>query len=76
MFFAVPHRGMDFRDMKSQLQERGHAMAHLFDQLDKGSDVLGMQRNDFVDLIADRKVVSFLEMDRQGRLQLVCQSYP
>lgn len=75
MFFAVPHRGMDFLDMRLQLQQQGHSMVHLFDQLDRGSDVLGMQRGDLVDLIGDRKIVSFLEMDRQGRLELVCPTH-
>ena len=70
--FATPHKGLVMDDI-SQMVAYGenNQRHHLLQQISNQSDLLVHQLADFKNLIRDRKVVSFYEMQPTRRLQFV-----
>ena len=75
LFFGVPHKGLLIDDIQCMISgEDRHPRADLLEQIKVKSDLLINQLVDFKNLIRDRKIVSFYEMQQTRRLKLV--SFP
>ena len=57
--------------MKSMLNQDNHPRKALLEQISKESDLLVPQLADFKDLIRDRKIVTFYEVEQTRRLEQV-----
>src|SRR5450432_1074947 len=70
LFFATPHKGLMIDDIQSMIAE-DHARNNLFQQITSKSGLLINQKDDFTNLIRDRKIVSFFETEQTRRLEWV-----
>ena len=72
LLFATPHKGLLVDDIQKMLAEReNHPRNALLQQINLKSDLLILQLADFKNLIRDRKIVSFYEMQQTRQLVLV-----
>ena len=77
IFFRILHKGLVVEDIQQMLAGNGnHPREKLLQQISSKSDRLSHQLADFKDLIRDRKVVSFYEMEQTRRLVLVRSALP
>ncbi|KAF8252046.1 hypothetical protein K440DRAFT_658313 [Wilcoxina mikolae CBS 423.85] len=74
MFFVTPYRGLVVSDMRAMMQE-DHSRQELLDQIDRKSHLLKSQLADFRNILDDRKVFSFYEMQQIGRLEQIRRHY-
>jgi hypothetical protein len=73
LLFGVPHRGLLVDDMiQTLVQQKIYSRKPLLDQIDRSSDALASQLIDFVNIIQDRRVISFYEVQGTKQLQFVC----
>ncbi|RDW87375.1 hypothetical protein BP5796_03069 [Coleophoma crateriformis] len=71
LFFGTPHKGLVIDDIQRMIAREGHhPRAELLEQIKTKSDLLTYQLVDFKNLIRDRKIVSFYEMQQTRRLEL------
>lgn len=69
MFFGTPHKGLMIDDIQSMLgEDPSHPRAVLVNEIKQQSQRLSDQLCDFKNLIRDRKIVSFVEMQQTRRL--------
>lgn len=78
LLFGVPHKGLLVNDMQKMLaaQLNGklkHPRQALLKQMKPDSDLLMSQLVDFRNLIQDRKVTSFYEVEQSKSLELVSE---
>jgi hypothetical protein len=72
LLFGIPHKGLVVDDIRQMINaEQGHPRHSLLDEISSGSLVLAYQAQDFVNIIRDRKVVSFYETRETRQLQRV-----
>lgn len=72
LFFSVPHRGQIIDDIQKMLEvSANHPRNALLYQIRKTSDLLAPQLADFINLIQDRKVVSFYETRQTKQFEFV-----
>jgi hypothetical protein len=72
LFFATPHKGLIIDDIQSMMAgTQNYTRNILLQQIKHKSDLLISQLADFKNLIRDRKIVSFFEMEQTRRLELV-----
>jgi hypothetical protein len=72
LLFAIPHKGLVVGDIQKMLAGQGnHPRSALLQQIRSKSDLLAYQLVDFKNLIRDRKVVSFYEMEQTRQLEFV-----
>ncbi|KAJ5884884.1 hypothetical protein N7495_009394 [Penicillium taxi] len=76
ILFAIPHKGLVMDDIQQMLvgDRSNYPREQLLQQISRNSDVLIHQLADFKNLIRDRKVVSFYEMEQTRRLVLDSES--
>lgn len=60
-------------DIERMLGQEAHPRHHLLQQISNKSDILVHQLVDFKNLIRDRKIVSFYEIEQTRQLEYVCQ---
>ncbi|RDW73410.1 hypothetical protein BP6252_07317 [Coleophoma cylindrospora] len=71
LFFGTPHKGLVIDDIQRMISgEDRHPRAELLEQIKTKSDSLTYQLVDFKNLIRDRKIVSFYEMQQTRWLEL------
>jgi hypothetical protein len=76
LLFAIPHKGIVIDNIQQILAgDRHHPRGQLLQQISSRSDLLMHQLVDFKNLIRDRKVVSFYEMEQTKQLVLVYISF-
>jgi hypothetical protein len=72
LLFAIPHKGLVVDDIQKMLAgQDNHPRRALLEQIRSKSDLLAYQLVDFKNLIRDRKVVSFYEMEQTRQLEFV-----
>jgi len=72
LFFGTPHQGLVIDDIQRMVAgEEQHPRIELLEQIRQKSDLLIYQLADFKNLIDDRRIVSFCEMQQTRRLELV-----
>ncbi|KAB8345927.1 hypothetical protein FH972_022980 [Carpinus fangiana] len=70
IFFGVPHRGQIIEDIKIlALHHEARERATFIEEIDRDSDFLYTQSNEVVDLLQDRRVVSFYETEGTRKLE-------
>ncbi|KOS38495.1 hypothetical protein ACN38_g10682 [Penicillium nordicum] len=75
ILFAIPHKGLVMNDIQQMLEgDKSHPREQLLSQISSKSDLLMHQLADFKNLIRDRKVVSFYEMEQTRQLVLDSES--
>jgi hypothetical protein len=68
-FFGTPHKGLMIDDVQSMLgEDLSHPRTVLVNEIKQQSQRLCDQLSDFKNLIRDRKIVSFVEMQQTRRL--------
>jgi hypothetical protein len=71
LFFGTPHKGLVIDDIQRMVAgENQHPRMRLLEEIKQKSDLL-YQLIDFKNLIDDRKIVSFCEMQQTRRLEMV-----
>jgi hypothetical protein len=74
LLFGTPHRGLMVSDIERMLEgQENHPRHQLPQQISNKSDILTHQLADFKNLIRDRQIVSFYEIEQTKRLEYVCQ---
>ena len=69
MFFATPHRGLLIDDIQAMIgEDTTHPRAALVEQIGYNSQWLAEQLSDFKNVIRERVVVNFIEMQQTRRL--------
>ena len=72
LLFGIPHKGLIVDDIAKMLAGRhDHPRLALLQQINSKSEVLLSQLVDFKNLIRDRKIVSFYEMEQTRALEFV-----
>ncbi|KAH8682822.1 hypothetical protein BGZ60DRAFT_205902 [Tricladium varicosporioides] len=70
LFFGTPHKGLVIDDIQRMVAgEDQHPRMELLEQIKQKSDLLIYQLADFRNLIRDRKIVSFYEMQQTRQLE-------
>ncbi|RDW85279.1 hypothetical protein BP6252_02869 [Coleophoma cylindrospora] len=70
LFFGTPHKGLVVDDIRRMIQDaERHPRQSLLEEISTKSDLLSYQLADFKNLIRDRKIVSFYEMQQTRRLE-------
>ena len=75
MFLAVPHGGIDFKNIMAELEKKNHPLVSLLRDINTNSNVLKVLSQDFKNLIQQRRIVSFVEGNAEPTVQQVNISY-
>lgn len=72
LLFGIPHKGLVVDNIQQMLAgDNSHPRGELLEQIRNKSDLLASQLVDFKNLIRDRKIVSFYEMQQTRQLEFV-----
>jgi protein SERAC1 len=72
LLFGIPHKGLVVDDIQKIVAgQDNHPGSVLLEQIRSKSNVLAFQLVDFRNLIQDRKVVSFYDIDQTRQLEFV-----
>lgn len=75
LLFGIPHKGMVVDDIAKMIADRDdHPRRALLQQINSESELLMLQLVDFKNLIRDRKIVSFYEIQQTRALTKVKKS--
>ena len=71
MFLAVPHGGIDFRNIAAELEKKNHLLVSLLRDINTDSNLLKVLSQEFKNLIQQRRIVSFVEGNAEPTFQMV-----